>query len=66
MDGARCFQYEFDENDNPSYIGQNLKTNPSDDALDWEITKFTWEDADTLTKKQIAFGSWTDRATYFA
>lgn len=47
------------DKDNPTYIGQHASLGASQDDDEWKITKL---ESDHI---QIAYGSWTNRATYF-
>jgi hypothetical protein len=51
---------KFDPNStSPTYIGQHVTKGASEGATDWKITKLT------STSAQVAYGSWTNRASYF-
>jgi hypothetical protein len=55
----------FDADDSqPTYIGLNVTNPASVDATDWKIYKLTYSGSNT-TRIQLAYGTWTDRATYF-
>jgi len=56
---------QFDASDAaPIYIGLNLLKGASDAAADWKIYKFTYSGS-AVTRIQLAYGSWTSRASYF-
>lgn len=55
----------FDTDDSqPIYIGLHVTNGASVDDLTWKIYKFTYVGSNT-TRIQLAYGSWTSRATYF-
>jgi hypothetical protein len=55
----------FDADDSaPIYIGLNVLMGASQDATDWKIYKFFYSGSN-VTEIQLAYGSWTNRATYF-
>ena len=56
----------FDPDDSqPTYVGLNV-TNGADVTTDisWKVYKFTYSGSNT-TRIQVAYGSWTARATLF-
>jgi len=56
---------QFDASDAaPIYIGLNVTKGASDGATDWKVYKFTYSGSD-VTRIQLAYGTWTDRATLF-
>lgn len=56
---------QFDPSDGtPTYIGLNITKGASDDATDWKIYKFTYSGSNA-TRIQLAYGSWTGRASLF-
>ena len=56
---------QFDpDNSAPDYIGCNVNSSASDDNVDWKIYKFTYSGTN-VTKIQLAYGSWTNRASLF-
>jgi hypothetical protein len=55
----------FDADDSqPTYIGLHLTNGASVDLTDWKLYKFTYSGSNA-TRIQLAYGTWTDRATYF-
>lgn len=61
-------KFIYNAGGNPTYAGENVNADASDDDTDWTITKLIWSDATadgTLTSAQTKSGSWTNRATYF-
>lgn len=55
----------FDASDAlPDYIGLNLTNGASEGAGTWKLYKFTYSGSD-VTRIQLAYGSWTNRASYF-
>jgi hypothetical protein len=56
---------QFDTSDAaPIYIGLNVTKGASDLSTDWKIYKFTYSGSD-VTRIQLAYGSWTGRASLF-
>ena len=56
---------QFDTSDAaPIYIGLNIVKGASDAATDWKVYKFTYSGSD-VTRIQLAYGSWTGRASLF-
>ena len=56
---------QFDADDSaPVYIGLNLTRGASDDATTWKVYKFTYSGS-SVTRIQLAYGSWTGRASLF-
>ena len=58
----------FDADDSvPTYIGMHLTTNASIADTGWKIYKFEYSGSNTAnaTRIQLAYGSWSDRATLF-
>jgi len=56
---------QFDASDAaPTYIGLNVTKGASNASTDWKVYKFTYSGSD-VTRIQLAYGSWTSRATYF-
>jgi hypothetical protein len=55
----------FDPSDAaPNYIGLHVTNGASEDATDWKVLKFTYTSTDT-SRVQLAYGSWTNRASLF-
>ena len=55
---------QFDASDAaPIYIGLNV-TKGAADSTTWKVYKFTYSGTD-VTRIQLAYGSWTNRATLF-
>jgi hypothetical protein len=48
----------------PNYIGLNLTNGAAEGSDSWKIYKFTYSGSD-VTRIQLAYGSWTNRITYF-
>ena len=48
----------------PVYVGMNIYTNTSDDDITWKLYKFTYSGS-SISRVQLAYGSWTNRALYF-
>lgn len=56
---------QFDPSDAvPIYIGMNVDKGASDAATTWKVYKFTYSGSD-VTRIQLAYGSWTGRASLF-
>jgi len=47
----------------PNYIGLNVAQPASADATDWKVYKFTYDGSNNATRIQVAYGSWTNRAS---
>lgn len=55
----------FDADDSqPIYIGLHLTNGASVDDVGWKLYKMTYSGSNT-TRIQLAYGTWTNRATYF-
>jgi len=56
---------QFDPNDSaPDYIGLHKTKGAADSLTDWKIYKFTYSGSN-VTRIQLAYGSWTGRASLF-
>ena len=49
---------------NPDYMGQHLTNGAATSDPDWKIHKFTYSGSN-VTRMQLAYGAWDDRATLF-
>lgn len=57
-------RYDADDSQ-PTYIGLNVLCGADTANLrDWKLYKFTYSGSN-VTRIQVAYGNWTNRATYF-
>ena len=55
-------KFEYDVNNNITYIGKHKSQDADTSSTDWYITKFTWSFGQ-LTDIELLMGSWDNRAT---
>lgn len=64
-DSAFYSDIRFDADDSlPDYVGLHIQNGASTTDTEWKLYKFTYNGSN-VTRIQVAYGSWDDRATYF-
>lgn len=66
VDSSFWGDIRYDANDAaPVYIGMHLMNNVATSATDWKIIKFTYDGNSKVTRMQLAYGAWDNRASLF-